>query len=337
MKLGSFYKNIIKESPDEVALPDGTTLSYEDDDSIAFGYYMGAFYTGRNHNDMAVDILGDEAGGETDFTGFFDLPGRIFPNHRVISFWDNPEPAELDGVINQLNSDLSMKVDDTWLYDAWAFDDTDDRLISVSDYKRMRDEEIDADMRSLEREWHSMSPAQKEKYRQAGYTKTDFVLQGKRMPMEYRYRLRGEGRVSAGDVMMERYYETIRHPDEQGEVVEIFVNPTYAEMKELTKILTTVRGYLFHTGDLYVWRGDVLHMNVMPFLGDKLGVDLSRYYKDLTNGVAVVKYPNERPFKIYTVGGVLMPKIIDKLRKAFEKGMSKSMALKQHGYSLAAE
>lgn len=56
--------------------------------------------------------------------------------------------------------------------------------------------------------------------------------------------------------------------------VEIFVNPSPKELIDLKKEYRLIRGGMYD-GELYVWRGNILHDNAKDIMKDKIGIDIS--------------------------------------------------------------
>jgi len=101
-------KELILESPDSIILSDDKKLTYRDDDAYAFGYYKDKMYVGKpgaHHGYLYVpNIRKDNPSiyynGQT--RDVFDMPGRVWMDEKIISFWYHPSVQELNKVLKDL-------------------------------------------------------------------------------------------------------------------------------------------------------------------------------------------------------------------------------------------
>ena len=129
---------LLKESPDSIDLYDeeGKFISSLDafsEDAFAFGYTKKHGHTivsekenthfdmlyGNNLNKFDLKTLKNYGYSANQGRFQFDYPGRVWVNHKIISFWQYPDSSDLKKIINQINdvfknAKKSYRIDNNW-------------------------------------------------------------------------------------------------------------------------------------------------------------------------------------------------------------------------------
>lgn len=135
-------ENIITEDCDFVNLPNGKRLTFNDSDAIPFMYINNKLLIGQNgsiHYTMVYDYVLSINSKIDEYELYNNsLKGRIWLNSKVISFWEYIKKEDLVKVISDINKNMDINIDDTWLLDYYESNEFDDKigknLIPINDY-----------------------------------------------------------------------------------------------------------------------------------------------------------------------------------------------------------
>jgi hypothetical protein len=177
-----FSKYLIKESPDSVYLDD-CVIVHQDKDARPFGVItnddqtelkkLKIGYAGSMHNDSGLD---------NDRCIF---PGRIWLNHKIISFWVYPNDILFHQIIDKLEQKLTIKIwNEGWrievkkdndeikkreiddkendLYFGDDFEDYESELIPIEDYAGSEDFD------DIQKKMHLMNWEEKQRMKEQG-------------------------------------------------------------------------------------------------------------------------------------------------------------------------
>lgn len=162
----SKIRKLLSESPDRVKFKNGS-LEHDADDAYPFALHGGEFYFGRQgsaHYQMVqydfkeltrkwedfnkeMDAKLDVDGFEEEPREFLDFPGRVWCDHKIITFWKYPDISDFRKVVNGLNNSLPKRglgtVDSSWFVEVYPNKehlpdhhwDTPGVLVPIDDYK----------------------------------------------------------------------------------------------------------------------------------------------------------------------------------------------------------
>jgi len=134
----------LNESPDyinsDLSVGLTHTIYYEDPDTYAFGIFDGELLIVQEDTHGALGYKRDQ----------LDFTGRLWTEHKIISFWEYPESyEELKKIITKINDKSSVEINDGWLIDIvvddknefvepknkdWYTCDYETKLIKISEY-----------------------------------------------------------------------------------------------------------------------------------------------------------------------------------------------------------
>jgi len=90
----------LNESPDFVSFND-KLLKFYDKDSAIFGYLKNKFIYDESDNSEHRYY---------EYRGYWDYPGRLWKNEKVISFWTYPDSEDFEKIINEIENKSGMKL-----------------------------------------------------------------------------------------------------------------------------------------------------------------------------------------------------------------------------------
>ena len=123
------------ENPDRIFTDDERILLWYTIDAYAFGYFEGKFYVGENkiiHENMPVLKDGKLI---TIKREEFLYAGRIWINHKYITFWDYPDKDQMNKVLHDLEVKLHINIidDPSWKIEL-ANNEEGEVIIKLQDY-----------------------------------------------------------------------------------------------------------------------------------------------------------------------------------------------------------
>lgn len=139
---------IIKESPDQIDYDEDLILSHNNDDAIPFFADVN-----KDHTELLNVVVGDyrqwHSDIDYDYEGNKAYAGRLWMEHKVISFWVYPNVDLFKKIIEGLENDLNIKIfNNGWELEVITedSDDDDNEIIKYQYQKRLTmDEEEDDD------------------------------------------------------------------------------------------------------------------------------------------------------------------------------------------------
>jgi len=134
---------LLKEDPDNVYLPkEHIRLGSLKDGAVPFGYYKGGLYIGyveKWHNSVLrrYDVI--KSDNSYDYDVVLDKAGRMWPDIKIISFWQIPTVLELKEFIKDWNSEkeynYNITIDGSWYMEIPNRGTRFGQLVKLKDYK----------------------------------------------------------------------------------------------------------------------------------------------------------------------------------------------------------
>lgn len=133
-------RTILFEDPDSIWINNKSVVgSVTTQPNYAFGYYnLNQLFlgdAGEWHSHIADEYLDFDESLDRDK---FDYPGRMWPDKKIISFWEFPDESKLVKIIKDLNGKikekkLKFKIDYSWKINTIS-ENGNETLITISDY-----------------------------------------------------------------------------------------------------------------------------------------------------------------------------------------------------------